>query len=195
MDLSLKTEGQQSKQNLRKYYLSLRKSLSGSFVEEASLSIGKKLLNIEQFKKSEVIHCYVSIPANNEVDTDSIIHHCFRFGKKVILPKVADNGGLTHHPVVSLQHLKPNGWGVPEPETSEEWPTDQIDCIIVPMVAGDRMRNRIGYGKGYYDKFLANVKCFKIGILYDCQLYPKTLPVETFDVKMDIMITEKEVIS
>jgi 5-formyltetrahydrofolate cyclo-ligase len=60
------------------------------------------------------------------------------------------------------------------------------------MVAGDRNKNRIGYGAGYYDRFLKNCTATKMGLLFDCQLYDHTLPVEYFDIPLDVLITESQ---
>lgn len=185
----------QKKSALRKHYLMLRENLHEDYVHKASTSIAEKLFTIPEFINSDVIHCYVSIPGNNEVISDIIIHKCFGMDKIVIIPKVAGDGLLTHHQIESLQKLEPNEWGVREPVEEKEWPLSEIDLVIVPMVAGDGYCNRLGYGKGYYDRFLALTNCPKIGLLFDCQLHSNTLPVDTFDVRLDRIITEKKVIS
>jgi len=194
MDPSLKRPDTPTKDNLRKHYISVRKNLKQGFIQDASTSIAERLFTLPQFTISEVIHCYVSIPENNEVVTDFIINKCFEMDKIVVIPKVEHNELLTHHQIESLQYLEPNGWGVREPVFAKECPVSQIDLVIVPMVAGDRHRNRLGYGKGYYDRFLGSTKICKIGLLFDCQLHSEPLPVEIFDIKLDQLITEKEVI-
>lgn len=88
-------------------------------------------------------------------------------------------------PVLSAFWNRPKiAWAVPE---------NEIDLIIVPGVAFDRQRNRLGRGKGFYDRLLSTLNVPKIGISYDFQLKDQ-IPVEPFDRKMDLIITEKEII-
>jgi 5-formyltetrahydrofolate cyclo-ligase len=101
-------------------------------------------------------------------------------------------GKLSHIRLDSLKDLRKNSLGVPEPVGGRKFSVDDLDLVIVPMVAGDRKKNRIGYGAGYYDRFLTNCSAPKVGLLFDCQLYDDTLPVESFDIPLDILITESE---
>jgi 5-formyltetrahydrofolate cyclo-ligase len=194
MDSSLKKPGIPSKSHLRKHYISVRNNLERAFVKKASKSIAEKLYTLQHFINSDTIHCYVSIRKNNEVITDDIIKKCFELDKIVVIPKVEGDGKLSHHQIESLKKLEHNGWGVREPATENHWPVSKIGLVIVPMVAGDSHRNRLGYGKGYYDRFLSRMNCFKIGLLFHCQLHPEQLPAEPFDIRPDLIITENEVI-
>ncbi len=182
------------KRALRKYFLDIRSGLSQSFVKEASQMITHNLFAFNEFRSAQIIHCYSSIPDNREVDTAQILQHCTDSGKQLIMPKVLPNGELNHVLIEPATVFKTNKWGVAEPQDGKLIQPDVPDLIIVPMVAGDRMKNRLGYGKGYYDRFLSKSVGLKVGILFDCQLYKSSLPIESFDIPLDLLITENEII-
>lgn len=179
-----------SKKKLREHYLRTRNNLSKSLVLKKSALITEKVLVSREFSNASVIHTYVSIERNHEVDTSSLITEALKRNKRVVVPKVIGQGELDHIEINSLEELKENKWGVPEPEKKKKIRVNKLDLVIVPMVAGDQKKNRLGYGKGYYDRFLVNCPAVKIGLLFDCQLHNDKLPVETFDIPLDILITE-----
>lgn len=183
-----------SKESIRKDLLDTRKNLSDSDVVEKSRQIFQQLINLSDFQAAGHIHSYVSMATQNEVDTREIIQFCIDRGKKISVPKMEPDGELSHHTITSIEELKMNSWGVPEPSTFSAVKLSKIELIIVPMVAGDLKKNRIGYGKGYYDRFLKKVEAIKIGLLFECQLLGKTIPVNAYDVPLDILVTEKRVI-
>jgi 5-formyltetrahydrofolate cyclo-ligase len=182
----------EQKDRLRKRYLDLRKNLRDSVVLEKSERIFEKVMQSQVFQKAEWIHCFVSIRENKEVETHDFLRECLKLGKSVAVPKMSKGGRLKHIHLRSLDNLKENNWGVPEPADGVDVPVESFSFIIVPMVAGDRDKNRLGYGKGYYDRFLAESNAVKAGVLFDCQLHDTQLPVEPFDVSLDILFTESE---
>lgn len=183
-----------AKKNLRSHYLQIRENLSTVSATEKSKQITSLLMNLPVFKSAETIHTYVSISEKKEVHTHDLIKTGIREKKKILVPKMQAAGELAHSTIASFDELKPNQWGVPEPENIMGSRYPEMDIIIVPMVAGDRKKNRLGYGKGYYDRFLEKVTALKIGLLYNCQLYPDILPTEEFDIPLDMLITESEII-
>ncbi|MCC5906540.1 MAG: 5-formyltetrahydrofolate cyclo-ligase [Balneolaceae bacterium] len=185
----------EEKSRLRKQFLAIRKNLSETYVQEQSRVIFDKLKRLGAFTKAEWIHCYVSISKNHEVSTHDFIRECIRLNKKVAVPKMSGSGTLKHFQITSFDQLKENEWGVPEPESGKEVSPEKFSLIVVPMVAGDRQRNRLGYGKGYYDRFLVQSNALKTGVLFNCQLHNDQLPVEPFDVDLDVLFTEYEKIS
>jgi 5-formyltetrahydrofolate cyclo-ligase len=182
----------EQKQHFRSHYLEIRKNLSTDFVTENSKVIMEQVLNSEEFKQADLVHCYVSMPQNNEVSTHHFIRDCFKKNKSIAVPKIGKGGELKHLSLASFDDLRKNRWGVLEPNTGKERTPGSFSLIIVPVVAGDPFRNRIGYGKGYYDRFLAKSDAVKMGVLFDCQLHKTRLPSEPFDIPLDILITEKE---
>lgn len=186
------TDPSSLKKKLRDHFLEKRNTLSDQEVKSKSSDIIHQLVNLKEFVSASTIHTYLPIRGNNEVDTLPLIHECFDQGKKVVVPKIAGSGELQHVELESLNKLEINNWGVPEPGSNRHIPVKELEVVFVPMVAGDRFKNRLGYGKGYYDRFLKDCGAPKVGILFDCQLYKKNLPVESFDIPLDILITESE---
>lgn len=125
-----------------------------------------------------------------EVNTHSLLKDLISSGKKVIVPVTDfETGELKHSELWSFKDLKENKWGVLEPD--EIHPQKQkTDLILVPLLAADKDFNRLGYGKGFYDRFLKKENAVKIGLLFDGFLVDQ-IPVENFDEKLDILITEK----
>lgn len=181
-----------SKNKLREYFLEVRKNLSDSLVEKNSKKIHQQILNSREFIQTNIIHTYISIQKNKEVNTIPLIKACFERGKKVVVPKIVGDGIMDHFELSSLDNLNVNKWGVPEPNDGRKFPVEDLDLVIVPMVAGDHFKNRLGYGKGFYDRFLKRCPATKIGLLFDCQLSESKLPVESYDIPLDILITETE---
>jgi len=180
------------KEELRRNYLDKRKSLSEEKAELKSKNIVKKLTQLTRFKEATVIHSYVSIKKNREVDTIKFIKRCLETGKEVVVPKMVGEGKLKHIHIDSLDDLKENNMGIHEPalDNSDPVSVNELDLVVVPMVAGDRFKNRIGYGAGYYDRFLENCSALKVGLLFDCQFFDGKLPVQEYDIPLDILITE-----
>lgn len=180
------------KEELRRHFLEARKRLSEKEVETKSAAIIDQILQLSAFKETDVVHSYVSITKNQEVNTSNLIQKCLHTGKRMIVPKILGKGKLQHVEIKSLNDLQKNSLGIPEPDDGKEISVETLDLIIVPMVAGDHFKNRIGYGEGYYDRFLAKSTAITIGLLFDCQLYDDKLPVEEFDIPLDILVTESQ---
>lgn len=183
---------EKEKENLRVHYLNRRKKLLKEEVQRKSLKIVGNLKDTADFQKASTIHCYVSIDDQKEVDTNNLIEMMLETGKRVVVPKIAKKNQLNHIEIQSLKELTVNKWGVAEPQNGNDFNIELLDLVIVPMVAGDRERNRLGYGKGFYDRFLERVKAVKIGLLYDFQVHSETLVTEEHDVALDLLITETE---
>jgi len=182
------------KDEIRQTFLEIRRSISKKELTAGSRHIMNTLVQLQEFKKADFVHCYVSMESAGEVDTLSFINYCISQKKHVLVPKMAANGNLTHHTINSLDELKKNKWGVSEPVGNEPADPAEIQFVAVPMVAGDFYRNRLGYGKGYYDRFLSSIDAFKVGLCFNSTLSWAQLPAESFDVKPDKIITETKVI-
>lgn len=181
-----------SKKKLRIQFLDERMKLSVAEVQRKSNHIINRVLQSDEFKEAGTVHTYITIKEKNEVHTFSLIKACFESGKVVVVPRIVGDGAMEHIELDSLSDLETNKWGVPEPTRKQKYSINELDLVIVPMVGGDRYKNRLGYGKGFYDRFLENLKAKKIGLLFDCQLTDEKLPVESFDIPLDILITESE---
>lgn len=176
---------------IRQHHHTLRRSLLDAQWKEISNNITARLIKTDEFRLASTVHTYVSMESNREVFTLDLIDKTLELGKKVLVPRMQPNGKLSHHSISSLNSLKKNEWGVLEPsyENPINLPDDLL--IIVPMVAADFNRNRLGYGKGFYDRFLESVNATKVGLCFNMNLNWISLPVESFDVKMDKVITEQ----
>lgn len=159
-----------------------------------SEKIINQLQELPAFKKAETVHCYVSMNKRREVNTHPLIKQMLSSDKQVVVPIThPDTGTLTHHELCFYKDLKPNKWGVPEPNGGAEVPVTNLDVVVIPMVGGDEKCNRIGYGGGFYDRFLKNVTCPKVGLSFEQNVLTK-LPVESFDIPLDYIITEERII-
>jgi 5-formyltetrahydrofolate cyclo-ligase len=184
----------QQKEEIRAELLNLRKTIPLEDFEVASQTIVRKLKQLSDFKKADIIHCYVSMNDRREVNTHGLIREMLLLGKTVVVPITNFNDGtLGHVKLDSFNELRSNKWGVLEPNNGKRVSVDKMELVIVPMVGGDEHGNRIGYGAGFYDRFLKEVSCPKIGLIFDRNIVKK-IPVEAFDIPLDKIITEKRVI-
>lgn len=179
-----------SKKEVRDHFLRIRGTLLMDERSKASSAILKKLKECDEFKNAETIHTYASMSKNGEVDTFPLMESILSAGKRLVVPAMNRDGSLSHRAVRSTTQLKPNSWGVPEPVAGQSVKPTDLDLVIVPMVAADYQKNRIGYGKGYYDRFLENCDAFRAGLCYSCTLSWVPLPAESFDQPMNYVVTD-----
>ncbi len=158
--------------------------------QSASIKACNHLINTEEYKKAKCVCVYMS--AFGEVDTSYIIFDCLKKGKRILLP-------VTNIETTTLSLAEFNGefkkgaYGINEPETVISAGFDEPDFIVVPGICFDKRGNRIGFGKGYYDRLLAETKEFKAGLCYDFQVI-ETIDSDIHDIKMDAIITENSVL-
>ncbi len=150
--------------------------------------VTEKLLNSEWFKNSNTIMSYISI--KNEIDLQEINETIIKLGKTLVLPVIDNNGeNMKSVKVDTLENLKEKKFGVMEPDFGEEIKYNEIDLVIVPGVAFDINGNRIGFGKGYYDRFLRGYNGKTIVLAYDFQVL-ENIETEEHDEKVEEIITE-----
>lgn len=187
-------EKNQQKEKLRSKLLEQRKSITAYDFFGASADIVEKLKGLEKFQQAHTIHCYVSMNKRREVETQELIIEMLSKEKRIVVPVTNfDSGTLNHVELNKFEDLETNKWGVLEPESGSQVKPEELDLVIVPMVGGDEQCNRIGYGEGFYDQFLEQVECPKIGLLFEQNVVDQ-IPTEDFDVPMDAIITEKRII-
>lgn len=187
-------DAREKKNALRRELLKKRKAIGPTSFIKKSDQICRQLQQRAEFLEAQTIHCYVSMNERREVNTHRLIKTMLEAGKRVVVPVTDfDAMKMNHIHLEAWDQLKKNKWGVLEPEDGREVPVNELDLVIVPMVGGDRQRNRIGYGKGFYDRFLAAVKCPNIGLLFEACLLDE-IPVESFDVPLSTLITEERII-
>ena len=188
-----------TKSELRKLYLEKRRTLAADEVAEMSRSIADRFFAQFDLSAIRTLHCFISIPKFNEIDTSIIFKTVWNefppirtFALRV--DRTVDL--LEHVPYTPLTDLVENSWGIREPTGGKKADPKEIDLVIVPLLCFDERGFRVGYGKGYYDKFLSLCRpdCLKVGLSF-------FLPVERItdihggDVPLDHCITAEKTYS
>jgi len=180
------------KERLRKRVLAVRMGLDRGQVEVGGQAILEKVLGLEAYRRAKLVHTYVS-SKENEVDTHALICTCLAQGKRVAVPVVmSGTKTLAHALIDGLDQLVVGPWGLaqPDPAVATWLPAEaRIDLVVVPGLAFDRRGHRIGWGGGYYDRFLAQVQAVRIGLCYDA-LVLDCIPGEPHDVPVDLVVAE-----
>ena len=179
------------KDEIRKQYITLRKQILNK--KEKSLIIKDNLLSL--LNKYHVIGVYVSM--DDEVSTDELIQELLKESKEVVVPKI-EGHVINSYQISSLNELKitDNKYGIREPDSNIALKVEKeaIEAMIIPGIVFDTSLHRIGFGKGYFDKYLANANIYKFGICFDEQISNTIIPHHNYDVKMDIIITDQRII-
>ena len=176
------------KRALRKELNQRQCSLSNEYKKEASLEIAKRVFESKEYQEAKTIFIYCG--TSNEVDTSIIIRDALKNGKHVALPKILSLGIMETLEIKSMEELIPERHGILEPkEDSRKISPEEIDLALIPCLGFSRDGYRIGYGGGFYDRFLPNGNFAKIIIAFD-QMSVESMPVGAFDHKVDKIITE-----
>jgi 5-formyltetrahydrofolate cyclo-ligase len=183
-----------NKLELRQKYKSLRKQLSENDLEEMSLAIANKVMTITIWEKN-YFHIFLPIQEQKEVNTEYVLHLLAGKDKEIIIPKSDfQNKEMTHFLLTDNTKIKKNQYNIPEPVHGIEVPTHKIDVVFVPLLAFDKTGHRVGYGKGFYDKFLKECKpqTIKIGLsFYEAE--ENIEDVFESDVRLDYCVTPQKV--
>jgi len=174
---------------LRKHLLEKRDAISAELRDILSKNIHQNLKHISSYINSQNIACY--FPIGSEVDTYAIMLDILKQNKCLLLPKVV-NDNLVFYNIPNLEKLEKGHFGIMEPKDSCK-KADRIDCVLIPTVGVSKLGIRLGYGKGYYDKFLSSTDAIKISLTYSKQIV-KTIPSDSHDIKMNWVVTEDECI-
>lgn len=157
-----------NKKVLRSRYKTMRSQLTDDEVDNLSMDIANTMLQLPIWGKS-FYHIFLSIQKQKEINTEFILHILQGKDKNIVISKSNfENNTLTHILLTDATVLKVNSWGIPEPTDGIPIPEDKIDVVFVPLLAFDCKGNRVGYGKGFYDRFLAkcNPQTIKIGLSF-----------------------------
>ena len=185
----------EAKKTLRVKMKALRGNLDLYEYRKLSTAIMERCVTLPEWKQARTVHIYVSA-VNNEVDTLGLIFGMLDGGKTVVVPKCVEKlHELKNIFIRSLDELTLSRFGLMEPEYTpeREIQCDSLDLVVAPLLAFDRTCGRLGFGGGYYDSLLGECTCPKIGLAYSFQEIDR-VPVEPHDQKLDIIITEKEII-
>lgn len=184
------------KKTIRKNMLYLRDRMTETELADKSTQIHKLLNSVNAYHTALWFMSYVSF--GNEVNTTKIINKLFEKKRKVAVPVcISETNQIVASQIFDLDKLIPSLFGILEPDKEQLLPIDpkKLEIVLVPGLAFDIHGNRVGYGKGYYDRFLIhlNPNSLKIGLAYDFQLLDE-IPSNSYDIPVDIIVTDKRII-
>jgi 5-formyltetrahydrofolate cyclo-ligase len=185
------------KGRLRRMLLQKRRTLGRDARIEKSRKILQFLQQLPQFTTARMVHCYVSIERENEVDTSSVIEWLSSVRKEVFVPYI-ERGEMVSSRYRNGQRFIHGKQGFPVPEMPAVSGEDRFDIVLVPLVGFDCQGFRLGYGKGHYDRFfrhLARKGRFpeRIGLAFQLQCAPR-IPSDPWDERLDLVVTENGVL-
>jgi 5-formyltetrahydrofolate cyclo-ligase len=183
------------KSELRKIYLEKRKTLSKDEVLSFSESVFKQFVQFFKPKSGQKIHLFLSIERFNEVDTKSFINYCWSNEIQVFVPKMKGDELISIELTPSTV-LEQNKWGILEPISNEDSRILDFDFVITPLLYCDTKGNRVGYGKGFYDRLFSEVssQTQKIGVNF----FPPNEDIDDVwenDIPLDYLCLPAETVS
>lgn len=179
------------KRALRRKFATIRQAMSEGERLERSKAICDNFLSSMAYEHSDTVLLYYSI--NSEVDTQELIDTVLKSGKRLALPVCRENSEMVFRYIQSRDDLTKGFFSALEPkDTLEEFKGARHAVCVIPAIAFDKEGYRIGYGKGYYDRYLTDPSIVKIGFIYD-ELRVDKLPRGRFDLNCDLVITERGV--
>ena len=176
-----------AKQALREQMRSCRKGISIIEMSELSARVCMRILEMDKYRAAKRVLAYASV--NNEVSLRGLIRQMLDEGKEVYLPVVRDRLRMDAVRVYALDDLKKGAFNVLEPTGGEVIAPQELDLVLVPGMAFDRAGYRLGYGKGYYDRFLARFGGRMIGICYH-ECVRRRLPHGRYDRPVELLVTD-----
>lgn len=183
-------EEHRKKASLRREVLEQAALLDENYKKEADMDICRRVVEAEEFQRANTVFCYVG--CGNEIDTSYILECALEEGKKLCVPLCEKRGIMTARQIFSLGELLPGLHDIPEP--SQDAPTvapEEIDLAVVPCVTCNESGERLGYGGGYYDRYLRLTPCEKIMICRK-KLMREEIPTEKHDLQIGKVIWERE---
>lgn len=184
------------KKELRSLYKVKRAKLNEEQIDSKSLQIANQLLRMPIWGYV-YYHLFMTIERQKEIQTEFILQILFGKDKEVVLSKSDfEMGTLSHYLLTENTQLRKNAYGIPEPVDGIEVPETKLDVVFIPLLAFDTQGNRVGYGKGFYDRFLAKCRpdTLKIGVsLFEA--VPEITDASAEDIRLDYCVTPETVYS
>lgn len=183
------------KKDLRSHYTTLRNTTSSKSLFNSSLGIANFVLKLPIWRL-DYFHLFLPIAEKKEIDTTFILSILQGKDKNVVLPKVDSDRSLKNYLLTDATRLQKNKWNIPEPVDGIEVSTNKIDVVFIPLLAFDKNGNRVGYGKGFYDRFLAQCRSdvVKIGLsLFEAE--EAITDFNKYDISLDYCVTPKKIYS
>ena len=183
-----------SKEIVRQQISDRLNALGDRDIQQKSSQACKHLCELDEFKHAQVIMIYLSLP--REIDTSAAILEAFGAGKKVLVPKMIwEERKLIPVVIETLNcEMEIGRFGLRNPVGNQTLPVSGIELVVLPGLGFDESGNRIGRGAGFYDRFLADnqfsgIRC---GLAFEDQVL-KTIPVSDHDMRVDLLVTEKQI--
>lgn len=177
------------KQYIRQQIKQKTEKLSTRYLRDSEEEIQKQILMLPEFKRAETVFCYISV--GKEVSTELILTECFRQGKRVGVPLCTAPGIMEVRQITCMDQLEHGIYGLMEPKRNTPIVEKrEIDLGIIPCISADFCGKRLGYGAGYYDRYLSDTEFLKV-VLCRKELLWEEIPTDSYDVPMDLVVTEK----
>ena len=184
--------GKNDEKNLiRKQMKQLRADMTRTERFEKSMQIFEQLITVPEFKRADRIYTYVSM--DNEIDTIMLIDYSLSLEKRVFVPRVSGRD-MEFYEISDISELSPGYMGIYEPDINGREPDySRTGFMCMPGLAFDKSHNRIGYGGGFYDRYLSvENKLYKAALVYEAQLL-ESIPAQDGDVRPDMIVTEENI--
>ena len=179
----------ETKKDIRKVVFQRRKEATQDMIKEASHKIFEKIIELPEFKERDWLFAYVDF--NNEVMTKELMAYAWSQGKRVAVPRV-EGSEMVYYEITSFDQLQPGYYGIEEPQGCPEAECEEA-LLIVPGVAFDCKRHRVGYGGGFYDKYLsAHPGHASVAVAFEFQIFDK-VPFEKLDILPKKIVTENNI--
>lgn len=188
--LQILVKNMEEKKAIRKQIFTARKSCTDRQVEQWSREITGRVLSLPEFQMAEKILVYADY--NHEVMTGFLIREAWKAEKEVAVPKV-DGKDMIFYKLTDFSQLEPGYFGIPEPVCGETVKWEKA-LMVMPGVAFDRKNHRVGYGGGFYDRYLEkHPQVKRVAIAFEFQMLPE-VPTEPTDISPEIIVTEKNIL-
>ena len=182
------------KPDLRQKYKALRQALSNDQIEDFSLAIANQLLKLDIWNYS-FYHLFLTIEEQKEINTEYILNILAGKDKNIVISKSNFRDySMTHYLLTDGTKIIKSDYNIPEPVDSIEIKSSQLEVVFIPLLTFDKEGHRIGYGKGFYDRFLANCKpeTIKIGLSF-FEVEEDIFETSDNDIKLDYCVTPNQV--
>ena len=182
------------KVEIRELYKEKRQTISENELDEKSLEISNQLLKLSVWDKT-YYHLFLTIEKQREINTEYILQILQGKDKEVVISKSNfETLEMKHYLLTDSTKIKKNQYNIPEPIDGIEVPVNKIDVVFIPLLAFDLKRNRVGYGKGFYDKFLSKCKPETIKIGLSCfEAIDLIEDASENDIKLDFCVTPNQI--
>lgn len=180
-----------AKRQLRRAVLEERDALSSEARTGWGDRIADRFIGLPEVRDARTVMLFSSF--GSEVPTGALIERLRERGVTIALPRI-EGGDLVPVAFVPGDPVRPTSFGAVEPIAPDELDPGSLDVVGVPAVAFDRLGRRIGYGGGYYDRFLRELTAFRVGIAFSLQVLEGRLPAGSFDLPVHAIVTEEETI-